>query len=631
MPPQQRPYGTWKSPITTAIMTGDYRLYDAKWDTLTDTLVWHERRASEHALVIQSGSNPRDLVREQKLGGRVMYGGGGFTVGNGQVYYVGAGSRIYTLPVNGGTPRPITPAFGDAATPTLSPDGDWLLYVHSYEGRDALVIVPTDTSQYPVRLVDDTDFVMHPAWHPDGNMLACITWNHPHMPWNQSQLHLITLNESKMVVTQRRVLAGDGGDESVFGAVFSPDGKYLAYSSDRDGWWQIYLYDLENDTHTCITPDEAEYGLPAWIQDMRTFAWTGDSRAIYALRNADSSYTLERIDIASGQMERVNALTYTYMEQIAVSPVTGEVAMIAGGSRRPDRVVTYDPENDSTQIRAYSSVEAFDDSFLAKGVDIAWTNKKDVTIHGLYYAPTNPNFAAEGPPPLIVHYHSGPTRQRFDRYFPEVHYLTSRGFAVLEPNYRGSTGYGRAFMNMLHGNYGVAEIEDAASGVEMLVEQGMADRTCLVAFGSSSGGFSALQSLILMPSVYCAGIAQAPVTDQFELIANTHKFERHYNDTLLGTLPEAATLYRERSPVLHAQYISDPVALFHGKNDYVVSYQQSQEVANILSRKGVATVYRLYDDEGHSFRKPETLRDMFDTMIHFLEHHVVYAVPHINR
>ena len=627
MTAQVKPYGLWQSPIRVGAMSANHRLYDAKWDDRTGALVWQVRRRSGAALVVQGpNSAPRDLVRDTQVGGGVLFGGGGFCVRGGMACYVGAEGRLYVVPVTGGQPHPITPAFGATASPALSPDGQWVAFVHSYEGRDSLAIVPVDGSQYPQKLLDDTDFVMHPAWHPDGDRLAVITWNHPHMPWDASRLYLLTLDvsTSSPAVMGRHVLAGAANRESIFGASFSPNGEYLAYTSDREGWWQLYLYHHATDRHYRLTTDPAEYGLPAWLQDMRTIGWGGDSQTIYALRNQQSRYTLQRITIATKQAETIAHLDeYTHMEQLAVDHASDTVAIIAGATHLPDRLLTVQP-GEKPQIRHYTDTGAIPAAYLAHAQVIRWTTRDGIDIHGLYYPPTNPGYTSEGRPPLIVYIHSGPTRQRFAKYFPEPHFFASRGFAVLEPNYRGSTGYGRDFKNMLHGNWGVVEVEDAVSGAHHLIEQGLADVDRVVVMGESSGGFSVLQSLVQQPGFYCAGVAQAPVADQFSQVMHTHKFERFYNDSLLGPLPQAAAIYRERSPVRHLARIQDPLALFHGRQDSVVPVAQSEQVAAGLRRQGIPHVIRLYDGEGHSFREPATITDYYTTMLQFLLEHVIY-------
>lgn len=622
-----RPYGTWPSPISADDMSTGHRLYDAQYDT-SGALIWQERRSHGASLVVQHpDQNPRDIVRDARIGGGLLFGGGGFTVGGGDVYFVGDASRIYRVSIGGGVPRPITPAFGTAAAPSLSPNGKWLMYVHSYEGRDALCVVPTDGSAYPRKLIDDADFIMHPTWHPYGDRVACITWQHPHMPWDSSQLHLLYISsDAEPSVVGRQVIAGQDGNESVFGAAFSPDSGYLAYASDHSDWWQLYVYDLDTEQHIQLTNDHAEYATPAWLQDMRTFAWAADSRALYTLRNADSRITLQRVAVESGDMTAVAGLeSFDYLEQVTVSPVTGEVTVIASSPRIPDRVVSVQPETGKTLVRAYSHTEHIPDDFLANVQLVEWQSD-GVTIPGMYYPPTHPTMTSGGTPPLLVYIHSGPTRQRFTRFFPQPHYFASRGFAVLEANYRGSTGYGRAFKDMHKGQWGVVDVVDNLRGAEMLVSRGLADKSKLVVMGESSGGFSVLQSLVAHPNFYRAGIAQAPVADQFALAMETHKFERHYSDSLLGTLPDAAQVYHDRSPAFHADQIKDPLALFHGTADNVVPVGQSDAVVSALRRRGVPHIFQRYEGEGHGFRQPETIRDYYDQMTRFLLRHVIYAV-----
>ena len=627
--PQLKPFGTWPSAFGTSLFTADYRLADCAWDTLSPTLVWLERRPDGHALVAQAeGENPRDLLRGISISGGNLYGGGSLTVGAGMAYYV-SGGRIFRIPLMGGRAVAITPEFGSAAAPTLSPDGRWLLYVHSIGEQDNLALIPSDGSDYPRRLFSGSDFIMQPAWHPAGDRIACVTWDHPHMPWESTQLHLFHLTaEPTPTVVGRQIIAGVGTPQAIFGAVFSPDGGYLAYASDRNGWWEVYRYDLDLGTHQSLTQhDEAEYAVPAWLQGMRTFAWSPDSSALWALRNEDNRWQLRQIDVHSGEGAHFGDLDgYTYLEQIAVSPISGEVALIAAHPQIPDRVLTVNPYNGAVRVRANSSTEPFAVGELAASQTITWASAQGERLSGLYYPPTHPHYSHSDAPPLIVYIHSGPTRQRFQRFFPEVQYFTSRGFAVFEPNYRGSSGYGRAFQLALNGLWGVAEVEDTASGVQFLIANGKANPAQIVVMGSSSGGYSVLQSLIQHPALYALGVAQAPVTDLFALVQDTHKFERYYTDRLVGALPAAAKIYRERSPLFNADKIRVPVALFHGARDRVVPAAQSEAIAAVLRRRrGVPHHLKVYDDEGHSFRKAETLHDYYETALNFIVQHVIYA------
>ena len=250
MTPKKSPiqFGLWPSPITPISLARGIGFSDIAWDH-DGTLIWREARSDRGVLVVQSsdGQAPRDLNSDFGVRAGVGYGGGDFSAGNGNVYFVEAKSgRIYRQPTHKGTATPITPAFGSAASPTISPDGKYLLYIHSYERKDCLAIVDTEGNFWPQNLVSGDDFYMQPCWHPDGQQIAWISWNHPQMPWDGTTLNLGTLNfgEDKPSLEEATPITGDE-NTAVFGAQFSPDGRYLAYVSDPDGWWQLYVYDLE--------------------------------------------------------------------------------------------------------------------------------------------------------------------------------------------------------------------------------------------------------------------------------------------------------------------------------------------------------------------------------------------------
>jgi dipeptidyl aminopeptidase/acylaminoacyl peptidase len=246
-------------------------------------------------------------------------------------------------------------------------------------------------------------------------------------------------------------------------------------------------------------------------------------------------------------------------------------------------------------------------------------------VHGFFYGPQSADFEGIYAPPLMVLIHGGPTSQRGAGFDAQVQFFTTRGFAVLQVNYRGSTGYGRAYRDMLRGNWGIYDVEDAVSGARHLVAQDRADNDRLVIMGGSAGGFTVLKTLEDYPGVFKAGVCLYGVANQFTLVADTHKFEERYSDSLLGPLPEAAEIYRERSPIYFADKIQDPIIVFQGEDDKVVPQAQSDAIVAALKRSGVPHEYHLYPGEGHGFRKAETIEHFYTAVERFLKEYVIYS------
>jgi dipeptidyl aminopeptidase/acylaminoacyl peptidase len=629
----RKQYGLWPSPISARRLSQGIRFSDIAWDE-DGSLVWRESRGGQGILVVQppDGSAARDLNSEFSSSGGVGYGGGDFTVGQGHVYFIEKQSkRIFRQPTQKGVARAISPAFGAAAAPILSPDGQSLLFIHSDEGKDCLAGVDVEGQQWPVKLVSGDDFYMQACWHPQGSHIAWIAWNHPQMPWDGTELRLASLQVASGQVASGQVVLGGitslAGDENtaIFQPQFSPDGRYLAYVSDQSGWWQLYLYDLDSREHRQLTNAEAEFGIPAWVQGMRTYGFSPDGKSIYAIRIQDAACSLWHVDIQSGQSQPLPLPEeYTWLEQIAIHPQEEQIALIASGGGTSGRLITYSRQN-GVQIRRRSTSEDLPTSTYTHAEAITWQGMDGGDVHGLFYAPHSAQYEGIDSPPLVVMIHGGPTSQRGAAFYANVQFFTTRGYAVLQVNYRGSTGYGRQYRNMLKGNWGVHDVEDAVSGARHLVAQRLADNQRLVIMGGSAGGFTVLKALEDYPGVFRAAVCLYGVANQFTLIADTHKFEAHYSDSLLGPLPEAAEIYRERSPIFFADKIQDPIIVFQGEDDHVVPQAQSDAIVAALKGKGIPHEYHLYPGEGHGFRKPETIEHFYGAVEKFLKEYVIYA------
>jgi dipeptidyl aminopeptidase/acylaminoacyl peptidase len=620
------PYGLWPSPLKPVDLANDKRLRDVAWDSDGRTLVWLEGRGATGVLVCQrDGEAPRDLNTGLSVRARVGYGGGDFAVARGQAYFVESSGRIYAQSLSSGLPRALTPAFGLAASPTPSPDGACLVYVHSLEGIDRLATVSSQKGAWPQILIEGADFYMQPAWHPTGRRLAWIEWDQPQMPWDGTRLHLATLRrpqDGPPQVTENRLLAGDEST-AIFQPSFSPNGRYLAYISDQRGWHNLWLYDLVEDTHRCLTPDAYDIARPAWIQGLRVYSFSADSTRIYFTRCEEGRLPLYSLDLADGNIAPLAPLSnYTCIEQPLAAPRGKALACIASGSGSPPRIIA---TRERTRVCARSSDEALQADDFSTPQHLSWRAGNGTTVYGLYYPPTGQTASSEERPPLVVMIHGGPTSQSTAGYEARNQFFATRGWAVLDLNYRGSTGYGRRYMEALRGNWGVLDVEDAVTGGQFLADAGLADPGRLVIMGGSAGGYTVLRALGEHPGFFRAGVCLYGVSDLFSLADDTHKFEASYLDSLVGPLPQAAARYRERSPVFHPDAIIDPLAVFQGSDDEVVPPSQAEAIVDSLRRRHVPHVYHLYQGEGHGWRRPDTIEHFYGAVGTFLKQYVLFS------
>ncbi|GAB4145103.1 MAG: prolyl oligopeptidase family serine peptidase [Planctomycetaceae bacterium] len=630
----KRQYGLWDSPISPQSLAESKRLNTAQWDDDGRTIVWLEGRSGKGVLVAQSGveNAPRDLTSELSVRAGVGYGGGDFTVKNGNVYFaVHRDGRLFRQSLQSGSARPITPKFGSAASPTVSSDGRWLAYVH-HDGKetDCIAIVDTEGQFWPQILAGGHDFYMQPRFSADAKKFCFVAWDHPNMPWDGTTLYVADLIDTDghlPKLAEPRAIAG-GADVAIFQPEFTHDGKSILYVSDETGWGRLCKTELQSGESRWLTPEGVEHGWPAWIQDMRTYAVMADGKSVVASRSENMFQRLMQIDLESGAEQFLSGLEeYREFTQLHASPTSRSVVFQASGPRVPNRFVEFDLDSSTSRVIARSSGETVAMSALADCEAISWPTAGNETCHGLFYPPSSERFCGgDGRPPVIALIHGGPTGQATAGWKDNIQFFTTRGYAVLVVNYRGSTGFGREYMLRLRGNWGICDVQDSISGVQFLADSGRIDPQKTVIMGGSAGGFTVLQTLSQYPESFTAGISLYGVANQFHLAAETHKFESHYTDTLVGPLPEAAKLYHARSPEFHADKIIRPLAVFQGEEDKVVPKAQSDAIVAALRRSGTPHIYHCYEGEGHGWRKRETIEHFYRAVDDFLKQHIIYAV-----
>ena len=460
-----------------------------------------------------------------------------------------------------------------------------------------------------------TNFYAAPRISPDGAQLAWLTWDHPRMPGEGTELRLAQFRDGSL--HDERVVAG-GPEEAIVQPEFSPDGV-LHFSSDRTGWWNLYRGDYEP-----VTALEAEIGGPLWVFDESFYAFLADGR-IVATVFSDGT---DRLAVIAGGEVRYVDLDFTRILDVTTERSGDERSARGSGDRAffaassPTReacVIAVDPGSGAVELLAGSEQPAIDPAYVSTARPLEYETTGHKTAHALFYAPRNPDHTApEGErPPLLVRVHGGPTAHVTSRLDREIQFFTTRGFAVVDVNYGGSTGYGREYRERLHGQWGVVDVDDAVNAALALAGAGEVDRARMAISGGSAGGWTVLCAAAFHPGVFAAGADYFGVSDLMGFVDSTHKFESRYNDWLVGPWPEAEQLWRERSPVNFADRIRAPIIILQGLEDAIVPPSQSEVVVAALRENRVPFSYLAFEGEQHGFRKAETLERAVEAELSF--------------
>jgi dipeptidyl aminopeptidase/acylaminoacyl peptidase len=617
------PYGAWRSPISAALLAS---AGVSLGQLMTDgpTVYWLEGRPLEQGRYVLVRRTPDGKVSDLTPPGlnvrtRVHeYGGGAFLVHNGAAYFVNdADQRLYRqreaetpTPL---APEPPAPRSFRYADGRITPDGRWLICVRERHERadvvNELVAIALDGSGVIRVIAGGYDFYSNPRISADGRQLAWLCWRHPQLPWDGTELWLADLAADATLSNERRVAGGP--EESLFQPEWSPAGE-LYCISDRTDWWNLYR--VTSDGLAAVAPMAAEVGEAQWNFGQSRYAFLDDGR-IACIYTQDGQDHLGLIQPGSGQVEPL-ACPYTALHWLQSD---GARLWLIGGSPTSRSVVfALDPANGAVEVVRRSAQIDIDPAYFSIPQPIEFPSGEGEHAYALFYPPTNPHFSGpEGErPPLLVICHGGPTSATVAQLSLSVQYWTSRGIGVVDVNYRGSTGYGRAYRQKLNGNWGVADVEDCISAARYLVEMGLADPQRIAIRGSSAGGYTVLRALTWQ-NFFAAGANYYGLAELETFVDDTHKFEARYLDNLIGPYPARQDLYYERSPVHFVDNISAPVIVFQGLEDKVVPPSQSEAIVAALAKKGLPHAYLTFEGEQHGFRKAETITRAAEAELYF--------------
>jgi dipeptidyl aminopeptidase/acylaminoacyl peptidase len=643
------PFGTWQSPISSATVASNaLRLGFVSLDG--EHVYCVEGRPAEggaNVLVRYAADGTATDVTPARANVRTRvheYGGGAYAVTQGTIVYSNFGDqRLYCISPAGSC-EALTPdertsprtGIGDQGSGTGQPRWSYADFVldlprqrliavredHGWPEREpvtALATVPLAGGLSAGDVIaSGFDFYASPRLSPDGSMLAWIAWNHPQMPWDGTELWLADVTRDGRLINARYVTGGS--EVSIYQPGWSPDGV-LYFVSDRDGWWRLYRL---RDTHSLVPaiepvlktpPADAEFGRPQWQFGTSTWAFAASSTLVVAYAQR-GRWRLAIVDRETGTLSSL-ATELEPAEWIAATPT--HAVCVGGSSADADALIKVSLATGATERLRTSSSLPLSSGYLSLPEALEFCTEAGLAAHLFYYPPRNRDFRASAGerPPLILMSHGGPTTATHGRLKLDVQFWTSRGFAVADVNYRGSTGYGRTYRQRLDGQWGIVDVADCVNAAKFLVATGRADARRLAIRGGSAGGYTTLCALTFHAGLFSAGASYYGVSDAEALARETHKFESRYLDRLIGPYPAAMDVYRARSPIHHVERLSSPLIVFQGLEDKIVPPSQAELMVEAMRAKGLTVAYFTFEGEQHGFRRAETIIRCLDEELAF--------------
>jgi dipeptidyl aminopeptidase/acylaminoacyl peptidase len=625
------PYGSWQSPITTDLIVSETIRLGLVTLEGNDTY-WIEGRPSEggrNVVVCRKGDGTMVDVNPLPLNARTRvheYGGGDYVVHNGTVYFANfADQRLYRVEPSA-EPTAITPAVDMRyADLIIDHQRNRLICVcedHTDAEREEtnmLVSFPLDGDGGMEILVAGNDFYATPRLSPDGSRLAWLTWNHPNMPWDGCELWVAQLNEQGCI--ERKEQVAGGLNESIFQPSWSDDGV-LYFISDRTNWWNLYRWHNGNIEPLC--PRDAEFGVPHWVFGQSTYAFVSPQRLVCLYEDLQGEH-LCFLDAETGTLTPIE-LPYTVFGSIHAN--AERIVLIAASPTEPSAVIEIDVVTTKSKVLRRSSAVTVDPAFISIAQRIEFPTEYGQTAYAYYYEPCNANYQAskEELPPLLVISHGGPTSSTSNTLNMQIQFWTSRGFAVLDVDYGGSTGYGREYRERLKGQWGVVDVNDCVNGVKYVVSHGLVDEKRLAIRGGSSGGYTTLCALTFT-DIFSAGASHFGISNLEVFVHDTHKFESRYLNSLVGPFPEKRDIYYQRSAINYTNQLSCPVIFFQGLEDKIVPPNQTEIMVEALRAKRLPVAYLAFEGEQHGFRRAENIKRSLEVELYFYSKVFKFDLP----